>query len=213
MDAGEAREKLCRLLDETASDHQPCRSPDRARTPFWSAKKTGIRFGKLCFFFPCPACASPSLKGLPRRLTDVRKNRPAMPWEIVFTRQARKDSPSSCRAGLRPKAEQLLSVLAADPFGRPPPFEKLVGYLRGACSRRINIQHRLACQVVEDERTVKVLRMWYIQRALPIRSLAADLLCPGAGGRFGRQESRRLPDEQDFEQTSGHPAPIRLAAW
>jgi Txe/YoeB family toxin of toxin-antitoxin system len=83
-----------------------------------------------------------------------------IPWNLVFTRQAQKDARRLASAGLRPKAEQLLSVLADDPFRRPPPFEKLVGDLRGAYSRRINIQHRLVYQVIEDERTVKVLRMW-----------------------------------------------------
>jgi toxin YoeB len=82
------------------------------------------------------------------------------PWQIVFTKQAQKDARRLASAGLRPKAEQLLSVLADDPFRRPPPFEKLLGDLRGAYSRRINIQHRLVYQIIEDERIVKVLRMW-----------------------------------------------------
>lgn len=82
------------------------------------------------------------------------------PWPLVFTKQAQKDARRVAAAGLRPRAEQLLSVLAEDPFRRPPPFEKLLGDLRGAYSRRINIQHRLIYQVIEDERTVKVLRMW-----------------------------------------------------
>lgn len=82
------------------------------------------------------------------------------PWQIVFTKQAQKDARRLASASLRLKAEQLLSVLASDPFRRPPPFEKLVGDLHGAYSRRINIQHRLVYQVIEDERTVKVLRMW-----------------------------------------------------
>jgi Txe/YoeB family toxin of toxin-antitoxin system len=71
-------------------------------------------------------------------------------WQIVFTKQAQKDARRLASAGLRSKAEQLLAVLADDPFRRPPPFEKLVGDLRGAYSRRINIQHRLVYQVVED---------------------------------------------------------------
>jgi len=82
------------------------------------------------------------------------------PWQFVFTKQAQKDARRLAAAGLRQKAEQLLRVLADDPFRRPPPFEKLVGDLRGAYSRRINIQHRLVYQVVDSERTVKVLRMW-----------------------------------------------------
>jgi Txe/YoeB family toxin of toxin-antitoxin system len=82
------------------------------------------------------------------------------PWHLVFTKQAQKDARRLVSAGLRHKAEQLLSLLAADPFQRPPPFEKLLGDLRGAYSRRINIQHRLVYQVIEGEHTVKVLRMW-----------------------------------------------------
>ncbi len=82
------------------------------------------------------------------------------PWRVVFTRQARKDAKKLSGAGLRPKAEYLLAVLREDPFRSPPPFEKLVGDLRGAISRRINVQHRLVYQVVEEEHTVKVIRMW-----------------------------------------------------
>lgn len=82
------------------------------------------------------------------------------PWQVVFTRQAQKDARRLASSGLRPNAEQLLVLLAADPFQKPPPFEKLLGDLKGAYSRRINIQHRLVYQVLEEERIVKVLRMW-----------------------------------------------------
>ena len=82
----------------------------------------------------------------------------ARPWRIVFTKQAQKDARRLDRSGLRPKAQKLLDVLATNPF--EPPFEKLVGDLAGACSRRVNIQHRLVYQVLEKERVVKVLRMW-----------------------------------------------------
>jgi len=82
------------------------------------------------------------------------------PWRVVFTKQAQKDARRLASAGLRTKAEQLLTVLANDPFQRPPPFEKLLGDLKGAYSRRINIQHRLVYHVLEEEHTVKVLRMW-----------------------------------------------------
>ena len=81
-------------------------------------------------------------------------------WEIVFTKQAQKDAQRLSAAGLRPKAEQLLDLLAADPFKKSPPFEKLVGDLKGAYSRRINIQHRLVYQVLQQDHKVKVLRMW-----------------------------------------------------
>jgi len=81
-------------------------------------------------------------------------------WQVIFTKQAQKDARRLAASGLRPKAEQLLSALARNPFETPPPFEKLVGDLKGAYSRRINIQHRLVYQVLEERRVVKVLRMW-----------------------------------------------------
>ncbi len=81
-------------------------------------------------------------------------------WRVVFTRQAQKDAARIAEAGLRSKAETLLAVLAEDPFRQPPRFEKLVGDLAGAYSRRINIKHRLVYQVLKRSRTVKVLRMW-----------------------------------------------------
>ena len=83
-----------------------------------------------------------------------------MAWQVLFTKQAQKDSRKISAAGLRPKVESLLAVLEADPFRSPPPFEKLVGDLEGAYSRRINIQHRLVYQVLRREKFVKVLRMW-----------------------------------------------------
>lgn len=82
------------------------------------------------------------------------------PWAVVYAKQAQKDASKLAAAGLRPKAEKLLAVLAENPFQNPPPYEKLVGDLTGAYSRRINIQHRLVYQVLESERTVKVLRLW-----------------------------------------------------
>jgi toxin YoeB len=81
-------------------------------------------------------------------------------WTVVFVRQAQKDAKKLAAAGLRPKAEALLALLAEDPFRNLPPYEKLVGDLDGACSRRINIQHRLVYQVLRRERVVKVLRLW-----------------------------------------------------
>ena len=81
-------------------------------------------------------------------------------YRLVFTRQARKDARKVAAAGLRTNVERLLQVLREDPFRSPPLFEKLVGDLTGAFSRRSNIQHRLVYQVLDRERTVKVLRMW-----------------------------------------------------
>jgi len=81
-------------------------------------------------------------------------------WRVVFTAQAQRDARKLARAGLRPRAEALLEAISRDPFASPPPFEKLVGDLAGACSRRINIHHRLVYQVLKKERTVKVLRLY-----------------------------------------------------
>ncbi|MBW7908872.1 MAG: Txe/YoeB family addiction module toxin [Kiritimatiellae bacterium] len=81
-------------------------------------------------------------------------------WHVIFTKQAQKDAKKIARSGLRPQTEKLLEVLANNPYQNPPPYEKLVGDLTGACSRRINIQHRLVYQILDDIRTVKVIRMW-----------------------------------------------------
>ena len=82
------------------------------------------------------------------------------PWRVVFTRQAQKDALKLSRSGLKSKAEFLVEILREDPFKSPPRFEKLVGDLEGAYSRRVNVQHRLVYQVLIEERTVKVLRLW-----------------------------------------------------
>lgn len=81
-------------------------------------------------------------------------------WELAYSRQALKDARKAKAAGLKPRIEELLAVLEADPFQNPPPFEKLVGDLAGAYSRRINVQHRLVYEVFRKERVVRVLRMW-----------------------------------------------------
>jgi len=81
-------------------------------------------------------------------------------WTLVYTKQAQKDARKLATSGLKAKAEALLQILTNNPFQSPPPFEKLVGDLSGAYSRRINIQHRLVYQVIESEKVVKVLRLW-----------------------------------------------------
>jgi Txe/YoeB family toxin of toxin-antitoxin system len=81
-------------------------------------------------------------------------------WRILFTRQVQKDAKKVASSGLRPRVEHLLGLLKENPFQTPPPFEKLVGDLTGAYSRRISIQHRLVYQVLKREKIVKVLRMW-----------------------------------------------------
>jgi Txe/YoeB family toxin of toxin-antitoxin system len=81
-------------------------------------------------------------------------------WQLYFTKQAQKDAKKLASAGLKPKAKELLEVLAVNPFQNPPPYEKLVGDLNGAYSRRINIQHRLVYQVLKDQNAVKIIRLW-----------------------------------------------------
>ena len=83
-----------------------------------------------------------------------------MSWAIVYTNQAKRDAKKLSRSGLKPQAEKLLKLLSDDPYQDPPPYEKLVGDLAGACSRRLNIQHRLVYQILDDLKTVKILRMW-----------------------------------------------------
>lgn len=83
-----------------------------------------------------------------------------MSYQLVFTKQAQKDAKKLTSSGLRRKAESLLEIIKIDPFQTPPPYEKLIGDLAGAYSRRINIQHRLVYQVNESERVVKVIRLW-----------------------------------------------------
>jgi toxin YoeB len=81
-------------------------------------------------------------------------------WKIYYTKQAKKDAKKLASAGLKAKAKDLLEVIKINPYQTPPPYEKLVGDLSGAYSRRINILHRLVYQVLEDEKVIKVLRLW-----------------------------------------------------
>ncbi|MDT8366692.1 MAG: Txe/YoeB family addiction module toxin [bacterium] len=83
-----------------------------------------------------------------------------MTWRLVYTNQARKDAKKMVYSDLKKKAEELLELLSEAPYRSPPPFEKLIGDLSGAFSRRINIQHRLVYQVLEEEKVIKVIRMW-----------------------------------------------------
>ncbi len=83
-----------------------------------------------------------------------------MSWKRVYTKQARRDAKKLSRSGLKPQAEKLLAILETNPFQNPPSYVKLVGTLSGAYSRRINIQHRLVYQVLDDIKTVKIIRMW-----------------------------------------------------
>ena len=83
-----------------------------------------------------------------------------MTWEVVYTKQAQKDAKKLASSGLKNKAKKLLDIIQKDPYQNPPPYEKLVGDLSGAYSRRINIQHRLVYQIYEKKQTIKVIRLW-----------------------------------------------------
>ena len=83
-----------------------------------------------------------------------------MSWELFYTNQAQKDAKKLSHSGLKRKAQVLLEIISINPYQNPPPYEKLVGDLSGAYSRRINIQHRLVYQVLENEKAIKILRMW-----------------------------------------------------
>jgi Txe/YoeB family toxin of toxin-antitoxin system len=81
-------------------------------------------------------------------------------WQLAFTKQAQKDAKKISHSGLKPQAERLLEIIKENPFKNPPPYEKLVGDLSGAYSRRINIQHRLVYEVLDNIKTIKIIRMW-----------------------------------------------------
>ena len=83
-----------------------------------------------------------------------------MTWKLAYTKHAQKDAKKLASSGLKPKAQELLALIAEDPYRKPPPYEKLIGDLAGAYLRRINILHRLVYQVLEEKRVVKVLRLW-----------------------------------------------------
>ena len=83
-----------------------------------------------------------------------------MSWNLIYTSRAKKDAKKVSSSGLKPQAERLLDILANNPYTTPPPYEKLIGDLTGAYSRRINIQHRLVYQILDDIKTVKIIRMW-----------------------------------------------------
>jgi toxin YoeB len=90
----------------------------------------------------------------------MRRGTGLVSWRLVFTKQAQKDAKKIAQSGLKPQASRLLDILRKNPYQNPPPYEKLVGDLSGALSRRINIQHRLIYQVLDNIKTIKVIRMW-----------------------------------------------------
>ncbi len=149
MTASDAREKLYQLLDETASAHEPVLITGPHSNAVLTVSALDPRNGRI-----------DSRRSKCRGGGVSEGTRLVTPWRVVFTKQAQKDAKRVTSSGLRPKVELLLNILASDPFQKVPPFEKLIGDLAGAYSRRINIQHRLVYQVLEKERIVKVIRMW-----------------------------------------------------
>jgi toxin YoeB len=101
-------------------------------------------------------------------------------WEVVYAKQAMKDTKKLATSGLKPNAEELLAVLAVDPFQNPPPFEKLAGDLAGAYSRRINIQHRIVYEFFTKERTIRVLHMWMHYECAAAQPYIREGLCKRA---------------------------------
>jgi len=81
-------------------------------------------------------------------------------WQLVYIKQAQRDAKKLAKSGLKPKAEKLLNIISENPYQNPPPYERLVGDLTGACSRRINIQHRIVYQILDEIKTVKIIRLW-----------------------------------------------------
>ncbi len=108
----------------------------------------------------CPRDADLDPEGTQDAFGENLENLEVVEWKVVYTAQAQKDAKRIVRAGLKSKAEALLGILQKNPFQSPPPYEKLVGDLDGAYSRRITIQHRLVYQVLKRVRTVKVIRLW-----------------------------------------------------
>ena len=134
--ATEARSKLYSLIDEAEHSHEPIVITGKRGNAVLVAESDWNAITETLYLLSKPM------------------------WELYFTKEAQKDAKKLSSAGLKDKAQSLLDVLRENPFQNPPPYEKLVGDLDGAFSRRINIQHRLIYQVYKEEKAVKILRMW-----------------------------------------------------
>lgn len=158
--ASEARANLYRLIDEAAASHQPILITGKRNNAVlvseedWSAvQETSVsivRAGDAGVHQGMHEHPSGCLRQGPRLVS----------WRLVFTKQAQKDARKLAAARLKAKAQELLAVLAENPHQNPPSYERLLGDLAGACSRRVNIQHHLVYQVLEREKVVKILRLW-----------------------------------------------------
>jgi Txe/YoeB family toxin of toxin-antitoxin system len=159
MTATDARKQLYALLDEVAASHEPVQIAGKRNSAVLIAEEDWRAIQETLYLVSIPGCAIRSARGSRRRSNGAKR---------ISTGELdaglHRPGPARCqklaRSGLKPTRAALLALLAEDPWQNPPPFERLVGDLTGACSRRINIQHRLVYQVLEAIKTVKVIRMW-----------------------------------------------------
>ena len=150
VNAIEARAQLYTLIDETTASHQP----------IMIKGKRSNAINETLYLVSIPGMRESIIKGMQTPVSDCRQE---LDWQCgnwPIPRQAQKDVQKLGSAGLKGKAQKLLEILCQNPFQNPPPYEKLVGDLQGAYSRRINIQHRLIYQILERDKTVKILRLW-----------------------------------------------------
>jgi toxin YoeB len=157
ISATEARKQLYKLLDDVSLSHEPVQITGKRSNAILVSEDDWRAVQETLFLVSIPGMRESILEGM---MTPTEELARLVNWRLLYTKQARKDAKKLAAAGLKLKAQEILAILEVDPFQSPPPFEKLVGDLSGAFSRRINIQHRLVYQVLEDERIVKVLRMW-----------------------------------------------------
>ena len=156
----EARDKLYRLVDEAAQTHVPIVITARRGNAVLIAEEDWNAINETLYLLSVPGMRESIRKGHAGESRRVPEGSGLVKWELYFTRQARRDARKLAASGLRARAQQLLDIIVENPFQNPPPYERLVGDLAGAYSRRINIQHRLVYQVLDDRGAIKILRMW-----------------------------------------------------
>jgi len=152
LTATEARSNLYRLIDEAASSHEPIIIKGKRGSAVLISEDDWRAIQETMYLLNIPGMRESIREGLATPIEECTRE--------LDTKQAQKDAKKLSAAGLRPKAEKLIAILRENPYTTPPPFEKLLGDLSGAFSRRINIQHRLVYQILDDEKVVKVIRMW-----------------------------------------------------
>ena len=161
--ASAARSNLYRLIDSSVMHHQPIVITGKRNNAVLVSERDWAAVQETLYLLSIPNMRESIIEGMNTPTQDFATSLDwwfVMSWTLHFSKSALKDSVKIKEAGLKSKAEILLSVLQKNPFQTPPPYEKLVGDLSGAYSRRINIQHRLVYQVAETEKAVRILRMW-----------------------------------------------------